>query len=116
MKKLIQDLLDYSRIGHQGKLAVINCNELVEELRADLSELIAEMNAVIVYQTLPTIKGYTTEIKLLFLNLVVNAIKFSRPGIRPEVIISGWAENAGWHFKVSDKVLESGPNFLKRFS
>ena len=114
MKKLIQDLLDYSRIGHQGKLAVINCNELVEELRADLSELIAEMNAVIVYQTLPTIKGYTTEIKLLFLNLVVNAIKFSKPGIRPEVIISGWAENAGWHFKVSDNGIGIRPEFFEK--
>lgn len=102
MKKLIQDLLDYSRIGYQGKLAYINCNELLTELLADLNLLITETNASVNHQHLPVIKGYATEIKLLFLNLIVNAIKFGKQEEVPTINITGTEKGDYWQFAVSD--------------
>ncbi len=102
MKKLIQDLLDYSRIGYQGKVAFIDCNELIQELLSDLNQLITETNASVNQQRLPVIKGYATEIKLLFLNLIVNAIKFRKHGETPVVNITGLEKGNCWEFAVSD--------------
>ncbi len=102
MKKLVQDLLGFSRSGHQGKFTTIDCMEIIRELLEDLDQLIQDTSAVIVYQRLPIIKGLSTEIKLLFLNLIVNAIKFARPGVAPRVQISAEKSGRFWKFAVAD--------------
>jgi signal transduction histidine kinase len=102
MKKLVQDLLGFSRSGHQGKYTPIDCMDMISELLEDLDQLVTDTSATIVYQRLPIIKGYGTEIKLLFLNLIVNAIKFARPGVAPRVEITAERSGNFWRFAVAD--------------
>ncbi|WP_315814047.1 sensor histidine kinase [Paraflavitalea speifideaquila] len=47
MKILIRDLLDYSRLGREKERRQVDCNSIVEQVRADLNRVIRESKAEI---------------------------------------------------------------------
>jgi light-regulated signal transduction histidine kinase (bacteriophytochrome) len=102
MKTLIKDLLDYSRLGRGREARQVNCNMIVEQVRADLSHKMRESQAVINSADLPLIDAYPTELKLLFQNLVSNSIKFRRPSVPPVIDIKAVKENGSWTFAFQD--------------
>jgi light-regulated signal transduction histidine kinase (bacteriophytochrome) len=102
MKTLIKDLLDYSRIGREKAAMPVDCDELLEELIADLGKSIRESEAQIHFTELPVLYAYPTELKLLFQNLIANAIKFRHPNRKPVVAIAAQAEGNSWKFLVKD--------------
>jgi PAS domain S-box-containing protein len=102
MKTLITDLLDYSRIGRQKELKTIDCNELIENVIADLHTAIQESQVEIQKENLPVVNGYSTEMKQLFQNLISNAIKFRKKEVAPKVQICSQPINGGWEFCVKD--------------
>jgi signal transduction histidine kinase len=57
---------------------------------------------VITIKDLPVLNGYPTELRLMFHNLVSNAIKFRKKGIPPEVRISAGSDSREWIFEVDD--------------
>ncbi|NML21573.1 HAMP domain-containing protein [Pseudoflavitalea sp. G-6-1-2] len=102
MKTLIKDLLDYSRIGRAIAFVKADCNILLHEVLADMNQNIRENKAVVKADDLPVLYAYPTELKLLFQNLISNAIKFKKPGAVPEVNISISNTPGFWRFAVSD--------------
>ena len=102
MTTLIKELLDYSRIGFEEKQVIIDCNQVMEELKADLSKSIAESGAVITYENLPVINGYKVGINQLFQNLIHNAIKFRKAEVIPQINIRCMKEDQYWHFAITD--------------
>jgi PAS domain S-box-containing protein len=90
MGHLIESLLNYSRsesaIMHYTSL---NLNELVAEVIEDLEARIEESAAEIDVGPLPELQGDRPQITQLFLNLIVNALKFVPKGIAPQIIIRG---------------------------
>jgi light-regulated signal transduction histidine kinase (bacteriophytochrome) len=102
MKVLIKDLLDYSRIGREKAAMPVDCEELLEEVVMDLGKIIRETHANIHFAGLPALYAYPTELKLLFQNLIANAIKFRYAGRTPEINITAQPENNYWKFMVSD--------------
>jgi light-regulated signal transduction histidine kinase (bacteriophytochrome) len=102
MKVLIKDLLDYSRIGRKLELIEVDCNKMLKEVLADLGTAINETNAEINAEHLPVVNGYPTEIKQLFQNLVINAIKFRQKGIAPKINITAVKSGGGWQFAFED--------------
>ncbi|MEO7983664.1 MAG: PAS domain S-box protein [Bacteroidota bacterium] len=102
MKILITDLLDYSRIGNKRELQEVDCNKILNELLQDLDVVLKETGAVISVDALPVISGNRTEIKQLFQNLVVNAIKFRKKDTAPHVYISASKNTDHWNFTIRD--------------
>lgn len=102
MKVLIHDLLDYSRIGRKQEISEVNCNTILEEICADLGTVIEESKATIKTGTLPVVSGYRTEMKQIFQNLVVNAIKFRKKEVAPLVEITASEDDTYWQFHVKD--------------
>jgi signal transduction histidine kinase/ligand-binding sensor domain-containing protein len=102
MKVLIKDLLDYSRIGRKKEIQTIDCNLLLREVIADLGTAINETGAIIQFENLPVIQGYSTEIKQLFQNLILNAIKFTREDVEPRIRITFKKTEEHWQFAVED--------------
>ena len=101
MKNLINALLAYSNLGKDKEMSVVNCNELLEEVQHDLSVKIRKTNSKITVDNLPQIKGFKTELRLLFQNLISNAIKFTGENVRPTIHISA-VDKDGWTFIVKD--------------
>lgn len=102
MKTLITDLLEYSRIGRKKELQPVDCNEILGNVIADLDSAIQESKVEIKTEKLPVVNGYTTEMKQLFQNLIVNAIKFRKKEVAPKICISSQPVNGGWEFSVED--------------
>ncbi|MBK5273212.1 MAG: GHKL domain-containing protein, partial [Bacteroidia bacterium] len=102
MKILIKDLLDYSRIGRKKELEQVDCNIILEEVLADIDVAIKETQTEIKFSRLPVIKGNPTEIKQLFQNLIINAIKFRRQDESPRINISAKRKDKHWEFSCSD--------------
>ncbi|MEP7142084.1 MAG: PAS domain S-box protein [Ferruginibacter sp.] len=102
MKILINDLLEYSRIGSTHKMERVNCNKILQDVIADLYKAISDSAAEIISEELPIVNGYPTEIKQLFQNLVINAIKFSKLNVIPLIKISVKRSGGYWHFTIAD--------------
>jgi light-regulated signal transduction histidine kinase (bacteriophytochrome) len=102
MKKMITDLLAYSRVGRQGEeFAPIACEAVLNEARANLEAAITESSAEINHGPLPTVLGNSYLLVHLFQNLVGNAIKF-RTKEPPRIHVSAKLDEQGWLFSVSD--------------
>jgi light-regulated signal transduction histidine kinase (bacteriophytochrome) len=103
MSGLIRSLLSFSRLGHNKKLVYVDCGKIVEEVIADLDTVIQISNAVIeVASPLPHLNVYEIEIRQLFQNLIINAIKFQKKDTRPEIRIRAERIDQNWRFSVSD--------------
>jgi signal transduction histidine kinase len=102
MKTLIKDLLVYSRIGRAIAFVLADCNILLHEVLADMDNNIKENKAKIHTEQLPVLYTFPTELKLLFQNLISNAIKFRKRGVQPEISITVTKIPGFWKFAISD--------------
>jgi PAS domain S-box-containing protein len=77
MSSLIKDVLLYSEMSNTAELyKKVDLNEVITNVREDLSLLIQERNVSILHDDLPVISGIPIQIHQLFSNLIGNAIKF----------------------------------------
>ncbi len=88
MKVLVDDLLDYSRVGAKIELQQVDCNSILQEVLADLAIALDEAGAEIRADHLPVIYAHQTGIKQLFQNLITNGIKFRKKEVSPHIRIS----------------------------
>ncbi|WP_166627784.1 sensor histidine kinase [Tenacibaculum caenipelagi] len=103
MSDLITNLLDYSRLGREREITKVNCNTLIKDIIEDLNSTITQTNTTIIYDNnLPTIDAYPTELRLLFQNLISNAIKFAKKDVPPIVSIKAKKKKHAWKFSVKD--------------
>jgi len=102
MKEQIEGLLKYSQIGRSAEIRKVDLNKLLKEILLDFEYEIKENKATISYETLPIINGYYVENRMLWQNLLSNAMKFQRKGALPKININ-WRENSElWYFSVTD--------------
>jgi PAS domain S-box-containing protein len=102
MMNLVEGLLDYARLGKNAEFERIDLNEIVAAVVNDLETSIKFSNAKIRVNELPVLNALKMEIRLLFQNLISNAIKYRKQESAPEIDISVKRVNAGWEFAVSD--------------
>jgi light-regulated signal transduction histidine kinase (bacteriophytochrome) len=114
MSALVKALMDYSRLGRDKKLVSVNCDELVNNVIADLQTMIQTSGAIIDIGELPELNLYEVEIGQLFQNLITNAIKFQTKGNVPHIRISANKLNEKWHFSVGDNGIGIAPNHFQR--
>ena len=103
MKRLINDLLQYSRVATRGKpLRPVSSQEIFDEVLKDLQVIIQEQTATITHEPLPMIRGDRTQVRQLLQNLMGNAIKFhgDEP---PRIHVCAERENGMWRFAVRDE-------------
>ncbi len=79
MQALLNDLLEYSRVGTRGKpFSLTNCEDVIKQAMANLKLTIEESGALVSYDTLPVVMADEGQLVQLFQNLIGNAIKFCR--------------------------------------
>ena len=102
MSRMVKDLFEYSLLGKESVKTLLDCNKIVDAVLSDLGDLIKQNNVKITVRELPVINGYETEMRLLFQNLIVNAIKFQKQDSSPEISISAERVEKHWLFSIRD--------------
>ena len=114
MKRLITDLLEYSRIGsNKGILETIDTAALMQEVKEVFVNRIAECEATIICKGLQEIRGNKTQLFQLFQNLVGNALKYVG-NEKPVIIVQGLEEEYHFLFSVSDNGIGIKPMFFEK--
>ncbi|MDZ7719064.1 MAG: ATP-binding protein [Balneolaceae bacterium] len=103
MTESIDDLLEYSRIGRMYTNAEkLDLNEVVEDVKKIFSGELDRMNAEINTAKLPVIEGVPITLKMLFQNLISNALKYQPEGGKPNIEIGYKELDSHWQFFVKD--------------
>ncbi|MFQ5901142.1 MAG: ATP-binding protein [Thermodesulfobacteriota bacterium] len=114
MQMLINDLLDYSRVGiHGSDFADTNCTAVLSQALANIKTPIEKSGAVITHDPLPTIMADDVQIVQVFQNLINNAIKFSDKDT-PLIHVSAKQDGDKWTFSVRDNGIGIEPEFFER--
>ncbi|AJR04678.1 sensor histidine kinase [Siansivirga zeaxanthinifaciens] len=88
MRLLIDDLLQFSRTNKADKVFVkSDINNLIEDAKQDLAEIILEEKAVFNMASIPEINVIPFQIQQLFANLISNSLKYKSPERIPEISI-----------------------------
>ena len=89
MRKLINDLLSYSRVTTDAKgFQKVSLSKILSEVEGDLQIRIEETEATIEYGDLPTIDCEPMQMRQLLQNLLGNALKFRKADVKPIIKVS----------------------------
>lgn len=101
MQNMVQALYHYSQVGSDVlRTQEVDLDDLVQEVRADLNTILSERGATVsVSGELGTTRGDKAQLAQLFQNLILNAVKFQRPGVAPAISID---KNENCAYSVSD--------------
>jgi len=114
MKRLIEDLLKYSRVGRSAPWTKpLRSEDALREALGNLRGAIEATGAVVTWDDLPVLMAEEVQLVQLFQNLVGNAIKY-RGSRKPEIHISAKPSDAGWIFSVSDNGIGIEPQYFER--
>jgi signal transduction histidine kinase len=88
MRTLINDLLTYSQVSmNPDVLEIVELNEVIQHVVQDLEASVHETGATLQVDKLPVIRGNHHQLGQMFQNLLGNALKYRKPGVKPEVAI-----------------------------
>jgi|GEM_PF-4246606 len=117
LHKLINDLLTYSRVDSMklGRFEPLSLNMVLDEVCFGLRQRIRDTGAIIKQTNFPDMmQGNPTTLKLLFQNLISNAVKFRKADVRP--IVNIVVEDLGeyWQIEIRDNGIGIKEEFFER--
>jgi signal transduction histidine kinase len=104
MERLLKDLREYWAINeHWLEHPVpVDCNHVCEEILQVLHAAIQESGASVTHDQLPTVMAEEVPMRLLFQNLIGNAIKYRRRGEPAHIHIGARRKDGLWRFSLAD--------------
>ncbi len=112
MKRLIQDLLTYSRIGTtEEDFIELNTEEILNDTLLVYQQVIHDKNAEIVVEKLPKIHGIASLIGQIFDNLLSNALKYTDKS-KPTIHIRSESTETHHVFCFKDNGIGIDPRFF----
>ena len=90
MRALINALLNFSRAANRElSKEPVDMNEVMQHVLVACAAAIEETGADIQIDQLPTLYGDAVLVTQLFQNLISNAVKYTKPGMRPLIHVGG---------------------------
>ena len=115
MRKLIDDLLAYSRVATQAKPFVpTSLGEVLAEVLSDLELSIEQVGGKVDLGALPTIDADPSQMRQLFQNLLGNALKFHKKNEPPVVKIGANTGNGLCTILVEDNGIGFDEKYLDK--
>jgi two-component system, chemotaxis family, sensor kinase Cph1 len=116
MQTLINDLLEYSRVGRKGiEYELTNIEELIDGISYNLKDSVKE-NLELSYDPLPEILADKGQLILLFQNLIGNSIKFKKVDEPLNIHITAFNDgiNKDYLFTVTDNGIGIDPQYAEQ--
>jgi len=99
---LIDSLLVYSCLGFDPfRVGTTDCQALLESICEEIESVMRERDATVSADALPTVVADTAQLRRVFQNLLVNAVKFG--GSAPRVNLGVEETDAAYVFTVTDE-------------
>ncbi|WP_299255683.1 ATP-binding protein [uncultured Cytophaga sp.] len=115
MRNLITGLLEYSLLSLDTEKEQVDCNEVLQDVLDDLSLSIHENQAQIISKnTLPILLCNRIHIRIIFQNMIQNAMKFKSKNIPPIIFISTTEQGDFHQFTVTDNGIGFNPNYTDK--
>jgi light-regulated signal transduction histidine kinase (bacteriophytochrome) len=114
MQQLINDLLDFSRVGRlTAPQTDVDLDACLDRALRDLESAVEETGAVVTRDDLPVVRGEAPLLSQVMLNLVGNAIKF-RSEETPRVHVGARRDHDEYEISVSDNGIGIDPQYADR--
>ena len=115
MKRLITDLLAYSRVGTRSReLHPVNSEAVLRNVLATLGPALQEASAEVASSALPVVLGDELQLEQLLQNLLGNALKFRRPDAPPRLSVEARPQDGLWLFSVRDNGIGIDREYFQR--
>ncbi len=117
LSQMIEDLIDYGRIGiNEKELEEVDLNRVIHNVEQNLLQLIQDKDAAIEIETsLPKALGHNTLWVQLMQNIINNSIKYHRNGIAPRIkITSEQTTCKKWILKITDNGIGIDSKFFDK--
>jgi light-regulated signal transduction histidine kinase (bacteriophytochrome) len=127
MQKLINDLLELSRVTTRAKpFTAVNLQTIVSEVLSDLEVRIEQVGGMIDLGPLPSLDADPTQMRQLFQNLIGNALKFRKKDVAPVIRVeaarldaaaSNGHDNSGrvrWQIQIRDNGIGFDEKYRER--
>jgi signal transduction histidine kinase len=105
MHALVDELLEYARLGGTLRWCAVGLRRLLDELAEDQSATGLLDGVDLDVGPLPTVRGDATQLRALLQNLIVNAVRFARPDRRPVLRIGARRCPDHWRVEIADNGL-----------
>lgn len=114
MKRLIFDLLEYSRVSTSNEpFETVELEEVFSEIAQKKGALFADNNITVRTDQLPVVFGRRKQLLQMFEHLIDNAVKF-RGTVSPIINILVKQENANWKIGVEDNGIGIEKSFFEK--
>ena len=113
-RRMILDLLDYSKAGHDHKQesGSVELAKVLEYAELNLAAAIQKSQAVITHDALPEVQGNFVALAQLFQNLIENAIKYRAHDV-PRIHIAADRKKDRWEVCISDNGIGIDPQYAE---
>ncbi len=113
MGNLIDDLLQYARVGRQGiRHNPVPLGELIAEIGRNMQSRLDEIHGTIeIAEGMPVALGDQTLLTQIFANLLENAITYHKPDVPPQVTVDWQAEENQICVRVCDNGIGIPPEY-----
>jgi signal transduction histidine kinase len=102
LQTLIQDLLAFSQAGRRAVAAPLPLADVVQDALGALKPQIEAFDAEIEIGDLPVVSVDPRQLRIVFTNLIGNAIKYRAPDRTPQVVIDCGDEGEFWRVCIED--------------
>ncbi|MFC5285011.1 PAS domain S-box protein [Pedobacter alpinus] len=111
MRKIILDLLEFSKIGKtESNIEKVDINKIIESICLLYANKIKEKDVKIIYNKQPIIKNFSTPIQQIFSNLIGNSLKYEAT----EITISSTELDKHWQFAIADNGIGINPIYFEK--
>jgi signal transduction histidine kinase len=115
MERLIHDVLTYSRVSRTNmKLQQVSLYDVVRGVLQQYPEFNPSRSDILVQQDLPDVIAHEPSLGQAVANLLVNAVKFVNPGVKPKVLVSADENNGSVFLRIRDNGIGIKPECQQR--
>jgi signal transduction histidine kinase len=116
MDALIMDILSYSRLSRaEVPLQPVDLDAIVSQVIDQMGKEIRDRQATVTVRSpLPRVIGYGSMLQQVVTNLLSNGVKFSRPGVPPEITIRADPREGWVRLWIEDNGIGIAPEYQER--